>query len=142
MAQTRITRLYGVSDAKVAPVTADAAGGITYGTLVDVPGIRAVTVSGALRALELRGDNGLLDADSYLESLRCQVEHAQISLDVLSTIAGGTIVDSGSTPNQVVKWRRKQSDSLPYFKFEAATPTGGATPARPIRATPTATTAA
>jgi hypothetical protein len=118
---THISKFYAVKDAAVFPMTADpAAGTATYGTKVDIPGIKSVTISGTVKTVELHGDHTLMDSDSVLEKLQVTFHHAKESFSVRATILGGTPSDSGSTPAQIAKWRLLGTDTLfPYYKFEA-----------------------
>jgi hypothetical protein len=126
MALAHFTKWYAVVDAKIAKLTADPAGGTaTYGTIIDVPGIKAVEISGNINLAELRGDNQLLDSNSILQDLQVSIEYAKLSLDVLPVVLGGASVDSGTTPNQKVTYTRAGTDSFNYFKLEAKTPTDG-----------------
>lgn len=126
MALAHFSKLFAVEDAKIAKLTADPSGGsATYGSLIDVPGIKDIQLSGTVEAKELRGDNSLLDARSVLKSLTMTINHAKISLDVLPILIGGTTADSGTTPNQAVTFDLAGTDTPNYFKFEAKTPTDG-----------------
>lgn len=123
---THETKLYAVSDAKIAKLLTDPTGGAaTYGSLIDLPGIKEVGLGFVLNAKELRGDNKQLDADTTLVGVTLTFSNAKISLDALAVMLGGTVTDSGVTPNQKAQLRRLGSDVLSYFKFEAKTPTGG-----------------
>lgn len=116
------TKWYAVDDARLAKVTADTSGGaITYGTLLDIPGIKSIGITGDVNSVELRGDGQRIDQASKLGGLSLTFEFAKSSLDVFSAIAGGTIVDSGTTPNQKAVWTLLGTDALNYFKFEAQT---------------------
>ena len=53
MAANSSTISFDVQDCKVYPVTADVAGGITYGAAVDVPGIQEVSVEPNFISVEL-----------------------------------------------------------------------------------------
>lgn len=120
------SKLYAVEDAKIAKLTADPAGGAaTYGALIDVPGIKDVTLSGTIETKELRGDNSLLDILTKLKSLSITVAHAKISLDALPIFLGGTTVDSGVAPAQKATYDLTGDSNPNYFKFEAKTPTDG-----------------
>lgn len=127
MPLSHISKAYAVEDAKIYEMTADPAGGsATYGTAIDVPGIKEVTISGTVNSKELRGDNALLDARSVLKSLSATVSHAKISLSVLPVLLGGATVDSGSTPNMLATFDLLGSDTPNYFKLVAKTPADGA----------------
>src|SRR4051794_8928928 len=95
MALSRVTKLFAVKDAKIGKLTADPAGGTTtYATLVDVPGIRTVGISGDVNIVELRGDQVLLDSDTTLQNITVTFEYAKVSLDVLVAALGGAVADA------------------------------------------------
>jgi hypothetical protein len=125
MAISHITKLFGVEDCKIALITADVTGGITYATPIDVPGIKNVTLGGDVTNVELRGDNGVLDSDSKLASINVTFEFAKLDLDLIAALMGGTVADSGSGSTEIAKYTRVQSQSFPYFGFAAKCPTGG-----------------
>lgn len=120
------SKFYAVTDAKIAAVTADPSGGTTtYGTLIDVPGIKSVTISGDINTVELRGDNTLLDSNSTLTNVTVDFEYAKLNLDAVAAMIGGTVTDSGAGTTEVATYRRLGTDTFAYFKFEAKTPTAG-----------------
>lgn len=126
MPLSHVSKYYGVTDAKVYRVLTDPAGGTTtYGTAVDVPGIRGVTLAGDITNVELRGDNQLLDSNSTLTSVSVTFEYAKLNLDALNVFLGGTVTDAGSTPNQTATYAHTGANTFNYFKFEAITPTNG-----------------
>lgn len=126
MALVHFSKLFACEDAKLAKLLTDPSGGTeTYGPLIDVPGIKQVTLSGTVESKELRGDNSLLDVFSVLKSLALGVTNAKISLDVEAVLLGGTVVDAGVTPNQTVTHDLSGSDTPNYFKFIARTPANG-----------------
>lgn len=126
MAISHVSKLYAVEDAKIAAVTADPSGGTTtYGSLVDVPGIKSVTISGNVNTVELRGDNSLLDANSTLTNITLIFEYAKLSLDALDILAGGAVTDAGTGSTETATYDLLRTDALGYFKFEAKTPTAG-----------------
>ena len=126
MAISHESKLYAVEDAKIAAVTADPSGGTTtYGSLVDVPGIKSVSISGDVSTVELRGDNRLLDANSTLSRVDLTFEYAKLSLDALDIMLGGSVTDSGTGDAEIGTYDLLSTDTLGYFKFEAKTPTAG-----------------
>lgn len=124
---SRVTKLYAVEDAKIAPLLADPEGGTpSYGAGIDVPGIKSMEISGDVEVKELRGDNRLLDSDSSLTNVTVSFPHAKLSLDVLAALLGGDVTDGGTTPAQTTTWDLS-SDAKPLpFKLVGKTPTGGA----------------
>lgn len=120
------TKWYSVSDAQVSKLLTDPAGGAaTYGALTDVPGIKTAGLGFELNTVSLTGDNKELETDVTLRAVTISIAHAKVSYDALAILLGGAVTDSGVTPNQVARYRRLGADVLPYFKFEAKTPTGG-----------------
>lgn len=102
---SHITKVFAAKDAKLFPLTSDPAGGAAvYGTGIDVPGLKTVTISGDVNSVELRGDNQKLDSASSMSGISVEMEFAKLSLDILSAIFSATTVDSGTTPNQKSIW--------------------------------------
>ncbi|MDT0473010.1 phage tail protein [Streptomyces sp. DSM 41014] len=123
----RFTRVYGIQDAKIAPLTADPATGTpTYGALIDVPGIKTFEISGDVEVKKLRGDNTQLATNAAISNIQVAVTHAKMSLDVLAAIVGGTVTDSGTTPAQKTSWDLTSDNAImPPFKLEGVTPPNG-----------------
>jgi hypothetical protein len=128
MPLSHVHKVFAVEDAKIAPVTADVAGAsTTYGTIIDIPGIKSVEISGNIESKTLRGDNVLLDADAVLTDITCTINYAKVSLDVLAAFFTSlTVTDTGTAPSQKSTLSLTPATSrLKAFKFEAKTPTGG-----------------
>lgn len=120
MPLAHFSKVFAVTDAKIAKLLTDPAGGpATYGTSLDVPGIKAVGVSGDVEVKELRGDNGLLDKDVTITNVQVAVGHAKLHQDILAIILGGAVVDSGTTPNQKSQWDLLGTSRPSYWKLEA-----------------------
>jgi hypothetical protein len=116
----RVTKVYAVADCKVAPMTADTSGGsTTYGSSVDVPGIKTVEISGDVNVVELRGDNGLMDVETVLTNVQVAVSHAKLSLDALAVMLDATVADSGSGDNEIAGLPIYGTTRPQYFKLEA-----------------------
>lgn len=126
MPLSHITKFYAVSDAKIFKVTADPSGGtVTYGSAVDIPGIKSVTITGEVTNAELRGDNTLIESNSTLSAISVSFEYAKLNFDALTVMLGGAVTDTGTAPNQKANYRLLSTDTFSYFKFQAKTPTGG-----------------
>lgn len=124
MPVSHVTKVFGVNDAKIAKLTADpAAGAATYAAIIDVPGIKSVTIEGDVNTVDLRGDHSLLDSDATLQNITLSFEYAKLSLDALAVWLGGTVSDSGVTPNMLANLALLGTDTLlaNYWKFEAKT---------------------
>jgi len=126
MPLVHFSKQFAVADAKIKKITADPAGGTTtFATAIDIPGIKSVDLTGTVNIKRLRGDNTLLDVNSVLESLSVKYNYAKEQLDARAVYVGGTVSDSGTTPNMVAKWALDNAGVPGYFQFEAKTPTNG-----------------
>jgi hypothetical protein len=126
VAGTHVSKLYSVEDGKIAALTADPSGGsATYGSLIDVPGIKTVGIKPEISNVSLTGDNVELESDSALKAIVMTVANAKMSLDALGVMLGGTTTDSGTGAAEIARYRRIGTDAFSYFKFEAKTPTNG-----------------
>lgn len=120
------SKLYAVSDCKLYKMLTDVAGGsATYAAAVDVPGIKTVAIGGDITTAQLRGDNSLLDQAATVGGLTVSVEHAKMSLDAIAVLLGGSVADSGTTPNMKSTWDLTGTSTPAYFKLEAKTPSNG-----------------
>jgi hypothetical protein len=120
MPLSHVTKVFAASDAKVYPLTADPAGGSpTYGTGIDVPGLKTVTIEGDINSVELRGDNALMDVASNLSNITVGMEFAKTSLDLLAAWFNNTVVDTGTTPAQKSVWSLLGTTALGYFGLSA-----------------------
>lgn len=124
---SRVTKVYAIQDAKIAPLTADPSGGpATYGTLIDVPGIKSFEISGDVEVKTLRGDNTKLATNSSITNIQVAITHAKLSLDVLVAILGGAVTDSGTGSAEVSTWDLTGANAtMPPFKLEGVTPPNG-----------------
>ncbi|MCL5291277.1 MAG: phage tail protein [Actinobacteria bacterium] len=119
MPLTKVTKLLELTDAKIAPLLTDPAGGsATYGALVDVPGILKIGLKPEVVKKVLNGDNQILDVWSKVTSIKLTVEHSKLSLDVLAIFMGGTAATAGTTPNQTATYDLLATDRPGYFKIE------------------------
>jgi hypothetical protein len=119
VALSGVTKLYGVADVKIFPLTADSDTATTYGTAIDVPGIQDLKMTPNYVEKSLQGDDATIESDTKLSDIDFTVQHAKISLEVLEVIEGGTITESGSTPNQVKEYLQTTASKPEYFKLEA-----------------------
>lgn len=117
MAASKSTITFDVHDCKVYPVTADVSGGITYGAAIDVPGIQEVSVEPNFVTAELKGDGKVLAKKGKIDRLNFSATYSELSLDVLSTIFGGSVAAAGSGSTETATYTF-DGTSLPYFKVE------------------------
>lgn len=118
MTLSRVTKLYGVADAKIFPLTTDDITTLAYGAAIDVPGIQSIKLTPNYEDKELKGDDAVLEADTKLLSIDFSFQHAKLSLDALAVLEGGTVTDSGVSPNQKTTYTQTTASKPQYFKFE------------------------
>lgn len=120
MATSTVSLSYGVTDAKVAVITADPEGGSpTYASSVDIPGITKVNIKIALSKKVLRGDNKVLATQVIITGVTADVEFAKNSLDLLAAMLSGTVTTSGTTPNEVANWALTDTSTAQPFRLQA-----------------------
>ena len=117
MAANNSTITFDVQDCKIYAVATDAAGGITYGSAIDVPGIQEVSVEPNFVTAELKGDGQVLAKKGKIDRLNFSATYAELSLPVLSVIYGGSITTSGTAAAETAQYAFS-GGSLPYFKVE------------------------
>ncbi|KJK55646.1 hypothetical protein [Saccharothrix sp. ST-888] len=127
MPLSHVSKLFSIQDCKITALLTDPVSGTaTYAAQsVDVPGIKSLAISGSMQSKTLRGDNTLLDTESYIDGVTGSAEHARLSLDALAVLLGGAVTDSGTTPAQKAVWSLTASSVPQYFKIEGVTPPGG-----------------
>lgn len=111
--------VFDVVDCKVYPMTADPPGGAssTYGSGIDLPGIRELGVDPNLASAEIKGDGVVFARKAKVDRVNLTVTHSKIDLDILLAIHGGTITDTATTKSV---WSLTQANNaLGYFKLEA-----------------------
>lgn len=119
MSLTRIVRILELQDARISPMTADTGGAPTYGASVDLPGIVKIKLTPVMESKELFGDNALLDVWSKVTKVEAEIECAELSLDAMRIIMGGTVSLTGTTPNQRQTFALRGTDTLPgYFRIQ------------------------
>ncbi|MGI0002442.1 MAG: hypothetical protein ACRD42_05120 [Nitrososphaeraceae archaeon] len=116
---------FGLRDVKVWPITNVVTE--TLGTMQDLPASRTFAFTEAEAFEELRGDDKLILSRGTGAQVNWDLEAGGLHIDVYKTLFGGVVTDSGVTPNQIKKIRKKSTESRPYFKIEgqAISDTGG-----------------
>lgn len=105
---------FGLRDVKLLAYPSLAA--TAFGTtLVDLPNAQTFSFTETEEYVELRGDDKLVTSHGQGAQLDCDLESGGISIDAYAVINGGTIIESGVTPNQVKRYRKKVTDQRPFF---------------------------
>src|SRR5258708_6396164 len=126
MAIPHNTKLYGISDMRIAKMLTDPPGGAaSYSASIDVIGVTKMLLSRAVATTQLRGDTTLPDIDSTVNGVSAVIDYAKWNSDAMNILMGGAVSDTGVTPNQVSTFRLlggapPLAPSLPnFFKIEA-----------------------
>lgn len=102
---------YGLRDVKLYPM--DSAE--VLGTPVDLPASQTFSFSEAEEFETLRGDDRDVAIRGKGPKVEWELEAGGISLEAWEVLTGGTLTNTGVTPNQQKKLLKKVTDSRPYF---------------------------
>lgn len=117
MPLTTIPLPYGLRDVKITAYTTEAATTLAASS-TDLPNSRTFSFSEAEEFVELRGDDKLVTTRGQGAGVEWDLEAGGLPLDALRIMAGGTITETGVTPNQKKTYTKKVTDSRPFFKVE------------------------
>lgn len=106
---------FGLRDVKLTPVAFD---GSSPGTPVDLPNSRTFSFEETEDYEVLRGDDTEVASHGNGPTVSWELESGGISLDAYAVMAGGTVVITGSTPNQVRRYTKLYTDTRPSFRAE------------------------
>lgn len=113
MPLTTVPLPYGIRDVKIAVLTAE-----TPGTSIDFPNARTLSFSEAEDFTELRGDDGVVAVHGGGASVNWSLEGGGFSFEAVKAMYGGTITDTGTTPNMKRAYVKKDTDIRPYIQIE------------------------
>jgi hypothetical protein len=105
---------YGLRDVKLIPY--DDLAATEFGTsLVDLPNAQTFSFTEAEEYVELRGDDQLVTSHGQGAQVDCSLESGGISMEAYAVINGGSVIESGVTPNRVKRYRKLVTDQRPFF---------------------------
>lgn len=105
---------YGLRDIKLVEYP-DLAATSFGSTLVDLPNARTMSFNDTEEYSDLRGDDKLITSHGQGSQIDWEIESGGVSLQAHSVIAGGEVYETGITPNQRKRYRKKSSDQRPFF---------------------------
>lgn len=108
---------YGIRDCKLTPY-ADAGGTILGNSSVDLPYMQTFSFSETEEFQELRGDDKLITTRGQGAQVEWELESGGISLKAWAVFSGGTVTESGTTPNRKVVMRKLATANRPYFRVQ------------------------
>ena len=110
------TYVFGAADAKISPLTSDTGAAPAYGSAIDVPGLKNITVKGKSSTKELKGDERTIAKISKLDSVEVTFEFAEWSPQLFA-LATGADLTLGEGSDWSVSLGALSKGS--YFKLEA-----------------------
>lgn len=84
-------------------------------TLVDLPNARTMSFNDTEEYDDLRGDDKLITSHGQGSQVEWEIESGGISFAAHAILAGGVVVETGITPNQKKRFRKKANDQRPFF---------------------------
>ncbi len=119
MALKTVTKLFGVDDAKLFPITEDSADKFTCGSAIDLPGVRQISLTYEIEEKSLTGDEKVLEVSNKIKSVAFNMEYAKLSLEVLAQLTGGSYSTSGSDDAETGTFSFGGGDLPNYFQLKA-----------------------
>lgn len=119
MALKTVTKLFGVDDAKLFPVTEDSESAFTCGSGIDLPGVRQISLTYEIEEKSLTGDEKVLEVSNKIKSVTFNMEYAKLSLEVLAQLTGGTYSTSGEGDAAQGLFTFGGGDLPNYFQLKA-----------------------
>lgn len=108
---------YGVRDIKLTQYT-DALGMVLGTTSVDLPYIQTLNFTEAEEFSELRGDDKLITTRGRGSMINWDLESGGISAQAWAIFSGGSVIETGVTPNRIVQLQKKSTQSRPWFRID------------------------
>lgn len=116
MAITKVTKVYGVDDFKIFPITADTDATFTCDSAVDGVGVKQVSLTFEMEEKELTGDEMTLDTIAKVKSITVSTEVAKLNLPLWAELTGGTVTDS--TNSSTLSIGSKASGNQKYLQAQ------------------------
>lgn len=108
---------YGIRDCKLTRYT-DASGTVLDSVSVDLPNMQTFSFSETEEFNELRGDDRTIAIRGQGSLVEWQLEAGGIDFYAWEILTGGTVTESGLTPNRVWDITKRSTASRPYFRIE------------------------
>jgi len=105
---------YGMRDIKLVQYPDLAA--TSFGSvLTDLPNARTMSFNDTEEYTDLRGDDKLVTSHGQGSQVEWEIESGGISFAAHAILAGGVVIETGISPNQVKRFRKKTTDQRPFF---------------------------
>lgn len=117
MPLTTVPLPYGLRKVRLTPYTT-AAATVLSATRVTLPNARKLSFAEGEEFEDLRGDDRLVATHGSGPQVEWELEGGGTSFEAVQVMYGGTITESGTTPNQIKKLTKLITDQRPYFMIE------------------------
>lgn len=107
---------FGLRDLKLKPYTDETC--LALGAAVDLPNARTLSFAETEDFTELRGDDSLIASHGGGPFVKWELEGGGVSIEAVKVMYGGTIGESGVTPNQIKTLTKLSTDQRPSFRIE------------------------
>lgn len=108
---------YGVRDLKLTQYT-DALGMVLGTTSVDLPYMQTLNFTEAEEFAELRGDDRLITTRGKGSMVNWDLESGGLASASWAVFTGGSIIETGSTPDRIVEMQKKSTQARPWFRID------------------------
>lgn len=108
---------YGIRDCKLTKYT-DASGTILDTVSVDLPNMQTFSFSEAEEFQELRGDDRTVAIRGKGSTVDWELDSGGMDFQVWGILTGGTIAETGLTPNRIWTLQKRSTATRPYFRVE------------------------
>lgn len=105
---------YGVRDVKLVGFT-NATATVRNGTMVDLPNSQTLAFTEQEEFQELRGDDRVVTTRGKGAQGEWSTEAGGISFSAHALVVGGTVTETGVTPNVKRRFRKRGTDPRPFF---------------------------
>jgi hypothetical protein len=117
MTLSKQQNVLGVSDAQIAPITANTTLVYTIGAYIELPELKSLDVTVKSVNKEAVAGFTIVDTFTIKQGYDVKFENLNIDLDVIALINGATLSASGTTPNQINSLIEKGSDIPAQFNL-------------------------
>ena len=108
---------YGIRDGKLTPYN-DAQGTVLDNESIDLPNMQTLSFSETEEFSELRGDDRLVTTRGQGAQVDWSLEAGGISIKAWAILTGGSVIETGLTPNRKIILRKKATDARPFFRID------------------------
>lgn len=112
-----VTKVYGVDDFKLFPITQDDVYGFVCAAPIDGVGVKQVSLTFEADEKDLTGDEMTLDTISKIKSVTVSTEVAKLNLDAMALFTGGTLIQE-TEDSATLSIGSKASSNQKYFQAQ------------------------